>query len=110
MEFLKLSSIKMATVAFIFLFSAGCSLLDPFVDRRRNAGAEDIRHLYVGRSRPEAPAVCYNGLWTDEKTIQEIADAECLKQKTGSHAQKTNQTSFTCKMFLPTHAYFKCVP
>lgn len=108
-EFKKLSSIKMTIILFILIFSASCSLLDPFVDRRRNAGVENVKHLYVGRSTPENPAVCYNGLITDDEQIQALADAECKKHNTGTRAVKTHTSRFTCKMFLPSHDYFKCV-
>lgn len=107
-EFKKLSSIKMLITIFIF-FLTSCSLLEPFVDRRRNAGVENIENLYVGRSTPSSPAICYNGLITKEQQIQELADAECKKHNTGTSAVKTHTTRFTCKMFLPSHDYFKCV-
>ena len=108
-EFKKLSSIKMLISIFILMFVASCSLLETFVDRRRNAGAENIKKLYVGRSTPSEPAICYNGLFTDEAKIQNLADNECKKHNTGTHAVKTHTTKFTCKMFLPTHDYFKCI-
>ena len=93
----------------ILMITSACSLLDPFVDRRRNAGIENINNLYVGRSTPEAPAICYNGLITDAKTIQNLADEQCRLHETGTHAVKTHTTKFSCKMFLPSHDYFKCV-
>ena len=99
----------MTITIFILIFTTSCSLLDPFVDRRRNAGVEDIKNLYVGRSTPTHPAICYNGLIADEKQIQALADAECQKHNTGSKAVKTHTSKFTCKMFLPSHDYFKCI-
>lgn len=104
-----MSSLKIMTAVFIFFAVGACSLFQPFVDRRRNAGVQDMSRLYVGRSKPQAPAICYNKLWTDEAQVQKMADAECQKQGTGSHAEKTSESSLTCKVFLPTHAYFKCV-
>ncbi len=104
-----MSSIKMITASLILLCLCGCSLFEPFVDRRRNAGARDINRLYVGKSKPEAPAICYNGLWTDEKTLQQMADAECQKHNPETHAVKDKVSQFTCKLVLPNHAYFKCV-
>lgn len=109
MEFLKLSSIKIITATLFLISLTACSLFEPFIDRRRNAGVRDIRRLYVGKSKPEAPAVCYNGLWTTEDELQQLADAECVKNNTGTHAEKINTTHFSCKLVLPSHAYFKCV-
>ncbi len=103
-----MSSIKNILTAAILLFLTACSLFEPFIDRRRNAGA-DLEHLYVGRSKPESPAICYNGLWTTEDELQALADAECQKHGTGVRAEKTGTTTLTCKLFLPTHAYYKCV-
>ena len=108
-EFKKLSSIKMLITIFILILTTSCSLLEPFVDRRRNAGVENIKNLYVGRSTPSEPAICYNGLLADEAKIQQLADAECNKHNTGTHAVKIHTSRFTCKMFLPSHDYFKCV-
>lgn len=107
-EFLKLSSLKNIFLAVFLFFLTACSLFDPFVDRRRNAGA-DLEHLYVGRSTKENPAICYNGLWTSEEQLQSLADAECQKHGTGTHALKTGKSTLTCKLFLPTHAYYQCV-
>lgn len=88
---------------------SSCSLLDPFVDRRRNAGERDMTKLYVGASKPDAPAICYNILTTDYEEVKKMADEECIKHKTGTHAVPVKQTQFTCRLFLPTHIYFKCV-
>ena len=95
----------MITASLILLCLCGCSLFEPFVDRRRNAGARDINRLYVGKSKPEAPAICYNGLWTDEKTLQQMADAECQKHnpETQSHTSKSvlwNNLKLSCLNFI----------
>ncbi|MBO4294234.1 MAG: hypothetical protein J5896_02170 [Alphaproteobacteria bacterium] len=103
-----MSSVKMTSMLFLCVIISACSLFEPFIDRRRNAGQTDITKLYVGRSTPDAPAVCSNGLWTSEENIQVLADAECVKQGTGTHAVKTDVSHFTCKLLLPTHTYFKC--
>ena len=50
----------------------GCSQLDPFIDRRRNAGEKDMTKLYVGRSTPENPAVCYNILTTSYAEVKKL--------------------------------------
>lgn len=79
------------------------------MDRRRNAGEKDMAKLYVGESTPEEPAICYNILTTDYEEVKKMADEECIKHKTGTHAVPIKQTQFTCRLFLPTHIYFKCV-
>ena len=85
MEFFKLSRVKFGFAAALFLLLGACSFLPPFIDRQRNAGVHDISKLYVGRSTPENPAVCYNG-WTttyDEKRPPASAIGEkrstCIK-------------------------------
>jgi len=108
MEFSKLSRGKLLNLLMLGCLLGGCSLFEPFVDRRRNAGAPNPSELYVGRSTPEKPAVCYNILTTDYAAVKKLADEECVKHKTGTHAVPVRQTQFTCRLFLPTHIYFKC--
>ncbi|MBO4285393.1 MAG: hypothetical protein J5895_04085 [Alphaproteobacteria bacterium] len=103
-----MSSIKMMFTLFVLCLVCACSLFEPFVDRRRNAGASDISKLYVGRSTHDEPAVCANYLWTSKEKVQALADDQCRKHGTGTHAVQTKQTHFTCPLLLPTHTYFKC--
>lgn len=100
-----MSSIKIIMLLF---FVSACSLVEPFVDRRRNAGESDLSKLYVGRSTLSEPAVCSNDLWTKEADVQALADEVCIKNNTGTHAVLMRKTHFTCKLLLPTHTYFKC--
>ena len=100
-----MSSIKIMMLLF---FVSACSLTEPFVDRRRNAGETDVSKIYVGRSTPDEPAICANGLWTSKEEIQTLADKECEKHHSGTHAVFSHKTILTCKLFLPTHTYFKC--
>lgn len=109
MEFLNLSRVKTLNILLLIMFLSSCSLLDPFVDRRREAGAPNPESLYIGRSTPEKPAVCYNIFATNYKTVKKIADEECQKQKTGLYAEPLNQTVFTCRVLVPNHYYFKCI-
>ena len=90
------------------LFVNACSITEPFVDRRREAGAQTEESLYVGASTPERPAICYNALTTPYKDVLALANQECIKQKTGTYAIPEKQTSFTCRLFIPNHFYFRC--
>ena len=103
-----MSSFKVMFVWFILSTTTACSLLSPFVDRRRNAGESDLSKLYVGRSTPDGPAICSNGLWASKAKIQSLADEECAKYHPNTHAVQTDVSHFTCKLLLPTHTYFKC--
>ena len=104
-----MSRVKILNLLILAGLLNSCTLLDPFVDRRRNAGERDMAKLYVGESTPEEPAICYNILTTDYEEVKKMADDECIKHKTGTHAVPIKQTQFTCRLFLPTHIYFKCV-
>ena len=96
-------------ILILVLFINACSLLDPFVDRRREAGAKTEEELYVGESKPDRPAVCYNLLTTEYAEVKRLADEECQRQGTGSHAEPINQTLFTCRLLVPNHVYFQCM-
>ena len=96
-------------ILILVLFASGCSIVEPFVDRRREAGAEDMTRLYVGESTPEKPAVCYNILTTDYPTVKKLADDECKKYGTGTEAKPFKQTAFTCRLLVPSHIYFNCI-
>ncbi len=108
MEILKLSSQKLILMCLFVLFLGGCTALQPFVDRRRNPG-QDSNRLYVGPSTPKNPVICYNPLLTDEETIQQMADEECQKHKTGNRAELVKKRHFDGRLLLPSHAYYKCV-
>lgn len=108
MEFLDLSRLKIINLLTLAALASACSQLDAFVDRRREAGAKTPDRLYVGASTPEAPAVCYNSLLTPYKEVKKLADEECVRQKTGTHAEPVRQTLFTCRLLVPNHFYFKC--
>ena len=108
MEFLKLSSQKLILISLFVLFLGGCGILQPFVDRRRNPG-QDSTHLYVGPSKPKTPVICYNALLTDDETLQQMANEECLKHNTGTKAELVKKRHFDGRLLLPSHAYYKCV-
>ena len=109
MEFLKLSSQKLMLLGLFFVFLSGCSLMQPYIDRRRNPGTQDLSRLYSGPSTPENPVICYNGLWSSEDELQNLADEECVKQGTGTHAEFVKKTYLDGKLLLPNHMHYKCV-
>lgn len=109
MEFLKLSRVKILNILLLSALICGCNTLDPYVDRRRNPGTSDISKLYTGRSKIDAPAICYNPLLSNMEKLQTMADEECTKHNTGTHAEFINKEEFSCKLLLPTTAFYKCV-
>jgi len=108
MEFFKLSSQKLILMSFFLLLLGGCSIFQPFVDKRRNPGAENAKSLYIGPSKPRAPVICYNPLFSSDAEIQELADKECIEQETGTYAEFDKKTYFDGRLLLPAQAYYKC--
>lgn len=104
-----MSRVKFAFILTLITALSACSFLNPFVDRRRNAGVSDIKYLYVGESKPDAPAVCYNSWTTDYAKVKQLADEECRKYETGRYAEPVRMSSFSCKLLIPNHVYFRCV-
>ena len=109
MEFFKLSRVKILNILLLIIFLSSCGILNPYIDRRRNPGTSDITKLYSGRSKPNMPAVCYNSLLSTEQELQALADAECIKNNTGSHAEYVKTDRFVCKLFLPSINFYKCI-
>lgn len=103
-----MSSEKLILGALFVLFLGSCGNLDPFIDRQRNPG-QDAKHLYVGPSKPNAPVICYNPLLTDDDTLQQMADEECVKHKKGNRAELVKKRHFEGRLLLPSHAHYKCV-
>lgn len=104
-----MSSLKIYITGMLMLFLCGCSLFNPYIDRRRHPGVSDIRYLYSGPSKPKMPVICYNPLLTDDDELQKMADEECIKHGTGDHAVFSKKTYLTGKLLLPNHAYYFCV-
>jgi len=109
MEFFKLSRVKILNITILIVLLSSCGILDPYINRRRNPGTSDISKLYSGTSKPHAPAVCYNPLLSEEKELQALADAECIKNNTGTHAEFIKTDHFSCKVFLPSTNFYKCI-
>lgn len=105
---MELARAKLVNVVLLTSILCGCAQFGPFVDRRREAGGLAEGGLYVGKSTPQEPAVCYNNLYTEFAEVQALADQECKKYKTGEKAVPVRQTSFTCRLLVPNHFYFKC--
>lgn len=97
-------------VLFLLLISivSACSQVEPFVDRRREAGRPRA-NLYVGSSKKNAPVICYNALWTDFDEVQKKADDECIKNGAGTKAVFDKKDYFSCTLATPSKAFFKCV-
>lgn len=103
-----MSRVKIIFVFCMLIIVGACSLAEPFVDRRREAG-QIGELLYVGRSRPESPAICYNSWATDFAVVQKMADEECVEQEKGVRAEFVDDAIFSCRLLTPTYANFKCV-
>ncbi|MFI3242343.1 MAG: hypothetical protein R3Y43_07235 [Alphaproteobacteria bacterium] len=99
---------RLKFVVLISLILSGCSITKPYVDRKRSAG-QPVGSLYVGISKPEAPAICYNALTTTVDEVFKMAKEECVKQKAGVNAVFSHQTSWTCSLLNPNHLYFTCI-
>ena len=101
-----MSTLKLSLLLSLVFVVSACSQLAPFEDRRREPGTEQI---YVGSSKPAKPAICYNPLWEDNEDIQKMADKICQDNNTGTKAELVTKDAFSCKLFVPTKAYFKCI-
>lgn len=109
MEFLELSRVNLLIIVGAAMLVNACSITAPFVDRRREAGVSVNENLYIGASTPKNPAICYNALTTPYSEVLKLATEECRKHKTGAYAIPKEQTTFTCRLFIPNHFYFECV-
>lgn len=109
MEFFKLSSLKFYIACLSVLFMSGCTLFQPFVDRKRNPGTSDISKLYSGSSKPNAPVICYNPLFTDDNELQQMADDVCKTEETGDRAELQGKNYIDGKLLLPAKARYLCV-
>ena len=105
---MQLSRLKIVSILVFVSFLCSCTQFTPFVDRRREAGGFETGALYVGQSTETEPAICYSKLFNSFDKIQAMADAECVKNGTGTHAVFEKETFFTCRLIMPRHAYFKC--
>lgn len=89
-------------VLILLLFLSGCGQMAPFVDARREAGQIQL----IGQSTSDRIAVCYNPLWSDQKEVKQLAEAECEKTHRQATYDETNW--FSCCLFNPSTAFYKC--
>ena len=101
-----MSTFKLSLLFFIVLVITGCSEFGAFEDRRREPLTERI---YVGTSKIGAPAICYNPLFYNSKDIEQMADKLCKDYNSGSNAEFVKNDIFSCRLFVPSRAYYKCV-
>lgn len=101
-----MSTLKLSISIFLFIFITGCTQFAAFEDRRREPGKERI---WVGSSTPKKPAICYNPLFYSQEDIKEKADAICQSNKKGTHAEFVDVDYFTCRLLVPSKAYYRCV-
>lgn len=103
-----MARVKLINMLVLAAMLSGCAQFGPFVDRRREAGVPEGAPLYVGKSTPKEPAICYNKIYTDYAEVKALADAECVKYGTGTHAVPVKETVLTCRLLVPNHYYFRC--
>ncbi len=92
---------KIFLIGFMICFLNGCGTFHPVVDARREAGLKEP----VGQSRPLAPVVCY-GLVGGRDMTDKIAQTEC--DKVGKKAVFVREDFFTCTLFTPVSARYRC--
>ncbi len=101
-----MSTIKLFLLFFMLAFVGACSQVMPFEDRRREPGTE---YIYVGSSKPQAPVICYNSLFYNKEEIKDMADKLCHANDENTKAELVNTEYFSCRLLVPTKAYYKCV-
>lgn len=101
-----MSTLKLSLLLFLAFGLNACSQIAPFEDRRREPGTD---YIYIGASRPGAPAICYNPLLNNITTIKEKADSLCQEYRPETEAELVNIDYFTCRLFVPSKAYYNCV-
>ncbi len=101
-----MSTLKLTLLLFPLFCVAACTQFGPFEDRRREPGTQ---YVYVGSSKPGKPVICYNPLFTGQDRVKAMADGLCEENKAGTHAEAADRDYFSCRLFVPSKAYYKCV-
>ncbi len=78
----------------------GCTVFDPFVDARREAG----QAASVGSSSKDRPVICYG--FAEPEEIDALAQNECAK--TNRVAVFDYKEDFKCALFAPQKAVYRC--
>lgn len=100
-----MSRLKLLLFLFAIVFTSSCSQFRAFEDRRREPGTQ---YLYSGSSKPNAPVICYNPLFYNDEEVLKMADDICKKNDVKTTATFVNKDNFSCRLFIPTKAYYKC--
>ena len=101
-----MSTLKLLISIFLFTLVSACAQFEAFEDRRREPGTE---YIWVGSSKPQAPAICYNPLFYSQEELKEKADEICRKNQADTHAELVDISYFSCRLLIPSKAYYKCV-
>ncbi len=101
-----MSTLKLSISFFLFFIVSACAQFQAFEDRRREPGTE---YIWVGSSKPGEPAICYNPLFYNKEKIKTKADELCKSYQTESHAELVDVDYFSCRLLIPSKAYYKCV-
>ena len=101
-----MSTLKFSLLLSFVLGMSACAQLGPFEDRRREPGTE---YVYVGASKPGAPALCYNPVLANDSELQQKADELCQAHNPQTVAEFVNKEYLTCRLFVPARAHYKCV-
>ena len=103
-----MSSWKIINSIIFVSFLSACTAFEPYIDRRREAGGLANGALYIGKSAPEKPAVCYNKFYSSFEEVKAVADASCVENNTGTHAEPLEERVFSCTFATPAVYYFEC--
>lgn len=87
-----------------FVLLNACSVVQPFVDTRREAGQVHP----IGYSRPENPAVCYNAWVSLISEVDILAEEVC--HQTGKRAVFREEWGFSCRLMTPSVRFYDCQP
>ena len=101
-----MSTLKLSLLLSVLICISACSQFSAFEDRRREPGTA---YIYVGSSKPTRPVICYNPIWDNETEIKAMADDICRQNDPATHAEFTDKDYFSCRLFGPSKAYYKCV-
>ena len=101
-----MSTLKLSILIFLCAVITACSQVTPFEDRQREPGTI---YIYKGASKPDKPAICYNPLFYSKEEILERANKLCQENNPKTHAEFVDVDYFSCRLFVPSKAYYKCV-